>query len=449
VTELADAVAGLMSAANLAQLVALVVAIGVAWFAERLVRGWYVPRTEPPISARALLREAPVVAAPYLAALAILAVARSTVAAAALATGMLDQGVRLAVALIVIRVLAFAVRRSLSPNDALKRFENKAALAVWLLVAAEMLGWLDFIVATLDSVGLSTGKNRITVWSVVAALFAVSVCVIASLWVARWIDRRVSRIETLAPSTRIGIVKTSYAFFVGFGILLGLRASGVDLTALTVFSGAIGLGLGFGLQAIAANFVSGFVLLVDKSIKPGDVISFTGTTGTSTHGFGWVEELRGRYIVIRDRDGVATLVPNQNVITNPVINWSYGHPKVRLRLPLRISYGDDAELALRLLLEATSDHPRILRDPPPVSRLMEFTDYGMEVEVRFWIGDPAEGVNNVRSDINRKIWALFRKHGITIPPAQREVRILEGSATASTLAPRPRGPIEPSMDGQD
>ena len=448
-TELADAIAGLVNAANLAQVVALVVAVGIAWFAEKLVRGWYVPRTEPPISARAVIRESPVVAAPYLAALALLAIARSAVAGASLSTSMLDPAIRLAVALIVIRLLAFAVRRSLSPNDALKRFENKAALAVWLLVAAEMLGWLDFIVGTLDSVGLSTGKNRVTVWSVVAALFAVSICVIASLWVARWIDRRVSSIETLAPSTRIGIVKTSYAFFVGFGILLGLRASGVDLTALTVFSGAIGLGLGFGLQAIAANFVSGFVLLVDKSIKPGDVISFTGTTGTSTHGFGWVEELRGRYIVIRDRDGVATLVPNQNVITNPVINWSYGHPKVRLRLPLRISYGDDAELALRLLLEATSDHPRILRDPPPVSRLMEFTDYGMEVEVRFWIGDPAEGVNNVRSDINRKIWALFRKHGITIPPAQREIRILEGSATASTLAPRQRGPIEPSMDGQD
>ena len=448
-TEIADAIDGLVSAANLAQVVALIVAAGLAWFAERLVRGWYVPRAEPPISARAMLREAPLVASPYIAALAILAVARPTVAAAGLSTGMLDPAIRLVIALIVIRLLLFAVRRSLSPNDALKRFENKAALAVWLLVAAEMLGWLDFIVGALDSVGLSTGKSRITVWSVVAALFAVSVCVILSLWVARWIDRRVSRLEALAPSTRIGIVKSSYAFFVGFGILLGLRASGVDLTALTVFSGAIGLGLGFGLQAIAANFVSGFVLLVDKSIKPGDVISFTGTTGTSTHGFGWVEELRGRYIVVRDRDGVATLVPNQNVITNPVINWSYGHPKVRLRLPLRISYGDDAELALRLLLEAASDHPRILRDPPPVSRLMEFTDYGMEVEVRFWIGDPAEGVNNVRSDINRKIWALFRRHGITIPPAQREVRILEGGATASTLAPRPRGPIEPTLDGQD
>jgi small-conductance mechanosensitive channel len=216
-----------------------------------------------------------------------------------------------------------------------------------------------------------------------------------------------------------------------------------------VFSGAIGLGLGFGLQAIAANFVSGFVLVMDKSIKPGDVISFTGTTGTSTHGFGWVEELRGRYIVIRDRDGVATLVPNQNVITNQVINWSYGHPKVRLRLGVRISYQDDAELALKLLLEAANDHPRILRDPAPVSRLMDFTDYGMETEVRFWIGDPAEGVNNVRSDVNRKIWALFRRHGITIPPAQREIRILEGSTSASTLAPRTRGPVEPTLDGQD
>nr|MBP6515097.1 mechanosensitive ion channel [Steroidobacteraceae bacterium] len=171
--------------------------------------------------------------------------------------------------------------------------------------------------------------------------------------------------------------------------------------------------------------------------------------GTSTHGFGWVEELRGRYIVIRDRDGVATLVPNQNVITNQVINWSYGHPKVRLRLPVRISYRDDVELALRLLLEATRDHPRIIQEPPPVTRLMDFTDYGMEIEVRFWIGDPKEGVNNVRSDVNRRIWALFREHGVTMPPAQREIRILEGGQSASSFAPRAQGPIEPSNDGQD
>ena len=269
------------------------------------------------------------------------------------------------------------------------------------------------------------------------ALATVTIFVVVSVWIARWIDRRVGNIKELAPSTRIGIGKFSYALLIAFGILFGLQASGVALTTLTVFSGAIGLGLGFGLQAVAGNFVSGFVLLVDRSVKPGDVISFTGATGTSTTGFGWVEELRGRHVVIRDRDGVATLVPNQDIITKPLINWSYGHPRVRLRLPVRIAYHDDVELALSLLLKA-AEHPRILRDPPAVSRLLEFADYGMEIELRFWIGDPAEGVNNVRSDVNRRIWIMFREHGLTIPPAQREVRILEGPRPGSAAAPGPR-----------
>jgi small-conductance mechanosensitive channel len=197
----------------------------------------------------------------------------------------------------------------------------------------------------------------------------------------------------------------------------------VDLTALTVLTGAMGLGLGFGLQAIAANFVSGFVLLMDRSIKPGDVISFTGTTGTSTENFGWVEELRGRYVVVRDRDGVATLVPNQQLITNPVINWSYSDPKVRLKLPVRISYQDDPEVALAAVVEAARGITRVLHDPPPVSRLMGFGDSGIELELRFWIADPQEGVNNVRSEVNRAIWRTFRQHGITIPVAQRDVRM--------------------------
>jgi small-conductance mechanosensitive channel len=191
-----------------------------------------------------------------------------------------------------------------------------------------------------------------------------------------------------------------------------------------VLTGAMGLGLGFGLQAIASNFVSGFVLLMDKSIKPGDVISFTGMTGTSTENFGWVQELRGRYVVVRDRDGVETLVPNQNLITNPVINWSYSDPKVRLKLPVRISYQDDPELALQVLVEAAHCNPRVLREPGPVSRLMHFSDSGIDLELRFWIADPQEGVNNVRSDVNRAIWKAFKQHGITIPVAQHDVRMV-------------------------
>jgi small-conductance mechanosensitive channel len=222
---------------------------------------------------------------------------------------------------------------------------------------------------------------------------------------------------------RIGIAKFMQAFLVGLSVLVGLNAAGLDLTTLNVLTGAIGIGLGFGLQSIAANFVSGFVLLMDRSIKPGDVISFTGTMGTTTEGFGWVEELRGRYVVVRDRDGVETLVPNQHLINNPVINWSYTDPRVRLKLPVRISYKDDPELAMRLLIQATDGHRRIIREPMPVARLMQFGDSGIELELRFWIPDPQEGVNNVRSDVNRSIWRLFKEHGVTMPVAQREIRV--------------------------
>ena len=290
--------------------------------------------------------------------------------------------------------------------------------------------WLDgladgfrYVEAALDSIDLLPGKNEFTVWTLLKGLVIISVFLLLATLLARFIHRRVIRMEGLAPSTRIGISKFSQVFLLGFATLIGINAAGVDFTALTVLTGAIGLGLGFGLQSIASNFVSGFVLLLDKSIKPGDVISFTGTTGTSTENFGWVEELRGRYVVVRDRDGVATLVPNQHLINNPVVNWSYSDPKVRLKLPVRISYQDDPELALTVLVEAAREITRVLRDPQPVSRLMHFSDSGIELELRFWISDPQSGVNNVRSEVNRAIWRAFKQHGITIPVAQHDVRM--------------------------
>ena len=136
-----------------------------------------------------------------------------------------------------------------------------------------------------------------------------------------------------------------------------------------------------------------------------------------------MQALRGRYVVVRDRDGVETLVPNQQLVTNPVINWSYSDRKVRLKLPVRVSYRDDPEQALAVLLRAAEGQARILRDPAPVSRLMQFSDHGMDLELRFWIADPEAGVNNVRSDVNRAIWRLFRDAGISIPVAQLEVRV--------------------------
>ncbi len=324
-----------------------------------------------------------------------------------------------------IGVLLFAA--SLGNRSSLVHWEVRLTVLLWLVYATEYYGWLDPIVQGLDSVGVSAGKSRITLWSVMKLLFTLTLFVLAATWISRWVQQRLRHVENIAPSTRIGIAKFANAFLIGLSLFLGLDAAGVDLTALTVLTGAIGLGLGFGLQAIAANFVSGFVLLMDRSIKPGDVISFSGQTGTSTENFGWVQEMHGRYVVLRDRDGVEMLVPNQQLISNPVINWSYTDPRVRLKLPVRVSYRDDPELALRVLVESCASHRRVLQDPAPVARLMHFGDSGIELELRFWIADPQEGVNNVRSDVNREIWRLFRQNGLTIPMAQREIHVHGGA----------------------
>jgi small-conductance mechanosensitive channel len=376
--------------------------------------------------ARARLIDITLIETPVLVALAAMLVARTVIAALGVPATLLDIAMQLATALILVRLSVYLLRLALGPRSWLRTWETRLTLLVWLAISFQLVGWFDAIQSTLDAINLLPGSGRFTLWALLKGLVIITVFVLVSSVVARAVERRIMHVESIALSTRIGITKFTYFFLVGLGVLLGINAAGVDLTALTVLTGAVGIGLGFGLQSIASNFVSGFVLLMDKSIKPGDVISFTGMPGTSTESFGWVQALRGRYVVVRDRDGVETLVPNQQLITNPVINWSYSDRKVRLKLPIRVSYRDDPEQALAVLLHATEGNPRILRDPAPVSRLMQFSDHGMDLELRFWIADPEAGVNNVRSDVNRVIWRLFRDAGITIPVAQREVYVRQG-----------------------
>ncbi|HXA99175.1 MAG TPA: mechanosensitive ion channel domain-containing protein [Steroidobacteraceae bacterium] len=360
---------------------------------------------------------------PAIMALALALLARSSLQAAHFDVTLLGAAARLIGAYIVVRIGVLLFAASLGSKSWIQNWETRVALLIWLAIAAEYLGWLDPIISTLDSLGIAAGKSRITVWSVLKLLFTLTLFMLAATWISRWVERRVKRLTNVAHSTRIGIAKFANAFLIGLSILMGLNAAGVDLTALTVLTGAIGLGLGFGLQSIAANFVSGFVLLMDRSIKPGDVISLSGQAGTSTENFGWVQELRGRYVVIRDRDGIEMLVPNQQLISNAVINWSYTDPRIRLKLPIRVSYADDPEFAIKILLTACQGQPRVLPEPPPVARLMQFGESGIELELRFWISDPQEGVNNVRSEVNRAIWRLFKEHKITIPMAQREILV--------------------------
>jgi small-conductance mechanosensitive channel len=401
--------------------------LAVGWFIGGALRERYRRRrvkTPTALTWTYFASQGSVVATPVIAALGLVLLARGILQATGLDVSILDAAARLIGAYVVVRILVLLFTASLGNKSWMQHWENRVALFIWLAIAAEYLGWLDPIIATLDSIGMAAGKSRITLWSVLKLLFTLTLFVLVAAWISRWVEQRLKKLSTLAPSTRIGIAKFANAFLIGISILMGLNAAGVDLTALTVLTGAIGLGLGFGLQSIAANFVSGFVLLMDRSIKPGDVISLSGQSGTSTENFGWVQELRGRYVVVRDRDGVEMLVPNQQLISNAVINWSYTDPRIRLKLPIRVSYRDDPELALKVLLAACEGQTRVLREPAPVSRLMHFSDSGIELELRFWISDPQEGVNNVRSDVNRTIWRLFKENNLTMPVAQREIVML-------------------------
>jgi small-conductance mechanosensitive channel len=208
------------------------------------------------------------------------------------------------------------------------------------------------------------------------------------------------------------------------GFLLAMDILGIDLTALAFFSGAFGLAIGFGLQKTFGNLISGIILLMDRSIKPGDVIAI----GDS---FGWVNKIGIRAVSIITRDGKEHLIPNENMMTNEVENWSYSSKNVRVRIPVGVAYNSDIKLVEKILLELAKDHSRILKRPEPKVLIKEFGDNSVNFEYRIWIKDPQAGVSNIKSDIMKQIWFEFEEHGVEFPFPQRDVHL---DITKETLA---------------
>jgi len=334
-------------------------------------------------------------------------------------TSILAIATPLLLSLAGIRVAAYILRKGFPPSPLLKAWENIIATLAWLMVALHLLGWLPGVLAALDNLAFTLGSGRISLLLVFKLILTVGFFWLLALWLARMIEQRLDRSVHFSESSRVALAKFSKFLLLAIAILVALNASGIDLTALTVFSGAVGVGIGFGLQRISSNFISGFILLFDHSIKPGDVI----TVGTK---FGWVQELCARYIVVRDRDGVETLIPNENLVTSEVINWSYSDKTVRLKLPVQISYNDDPEQAMQIMLDCAFASPRVQHDPVPLCRLMEFADSGIQLELRIWILDPENGLGGVRSEVNLAIWRGFKEAGITIPYPQRDIHIRDG-----------------------
>lgn len=331
---------------------------------------------------------------------------------------LLNLVVPLALSLAMVRLIVYVLRKGLRPGPAVKAWENFISTFIWVLVALHLVGWLPDVVNALDAFGYSFGVTRISLYTLLQLAAAIGALLVMATWLSAVIEQGLKRSEFISPGVRIGLVKTSRFGLYLIAGLLSLSAVGIDLGALAVFGGALGVGLGFGLQRIASNFISGFILVFDRSIRPGDVISINEK-------FGWVEELRARYIVVRDRDGVETLIPNENLITTEVINWSYSDPQVRVKLPVQISYDDDPEQAMEILMEASKVSSRVLQNPPPAARLMGFGDSGIDLELRVWIRDPQQGVANVRSDVNLAIWKGFNEAGIRIPYPQQDLHVKE------------------------
>lgn len=331
---------------------------------------------------------------------------------------LLKLAVPLMMSLAVIRLTLYILRQALQPGPAVKAWEHLISTSIWLLVALHLLGWLPRVARAVDAFGYSFGTVRVSLLTVFELLLVVGVLMVLAAWLSTAVEAALSRSVYLSSGVKIGLSKTIKLVIYTLAGLLSLNAVGIDLSALAIFGGALGVGLGFGLQRIASNFISGFILVFDRSIRPGDVISINDK-------FGWVQELRARYIVVRDRDGVETLIPNENLITTEVINWSYSDKQVRIKLPVQISYQDDPEAAMEILARAAQGSARVLQNPPPAPRLLGFGDSGIDLELRVWIRDPQQGVNNVRSELNIAIWKGFKAAGISIPYPQQDLYVKE------------------------
>ncbi|MFD1695238.1 mechanosensitive ion channel family protein [Roseibium aestuarii] len=298
----------------------------------------------------------------------------------------------------------------------------------WIYAALVILGLDQRVAGFLDSLALPVGEVRLSVLTLIKAVVLLAVTMWLAVVAGRYLDERVQKTEELTPSLRVLVgkfAKIGLIFVAGVG---ALSSVGIDLTAFTVFSGAIGLGLGFGLQKVISNFISGIIILLDRSIKPGDTISLEGT-------FGWIRELRARFVSVVTRDGREYLIPNEDFITGRVINWSFSDDLVRLDVNFGVSYEADPHEVSRLAIEAAMSVGRVNADRRPVCWLTGFGESSLDFVLRFWISDPQQGLTNVRGKVLLALWDTFKANGVGIPYPHREVILRPAPPTPSPTPP--------------
>lgn len=331
---------------------------------------------------------------------------------------LLDLAVPLLSSMAVIRFVVYTVRQAAGGASSwLGGFEKTFAALVWSVVALHILGWLPALIDVLEAVSFSMGSQKLTLWMVVQGLVMVLLTVLVALWVAGLLERRIVVASGLDANMRTVLTRITKAVLIVVAVLVALPMVGIDLTTLSVFGGALGVGLGFGLQKIAANYVSGFIILLDRSIRIGNLITVGNDRGV-------VREITTRYTVVKAGNGVESIIPNETLVGSVVQNETFSDTKVSLPISIQVGYEVDVERALAILVEVAGAHPRVLAEPPPKAFLVGFGENGIDLRLLCWIADPEEGTLGITSAINLELWRRFKREGISIPFPQRELRVL-------------------------
>ncbi|WP_051261237.1 mechanosensitive ion channel family protein [Desulfovibrio inopinatus] len=315
---------------------------------------------------------------------------------------------------------AFVLVRTVGAIFWAEPWVRQLALVAWFIAALHIGGLLHPMLAVLDSIALPFNNMRISLLEVIKTGLLLVFLIPLSNILSQFFSKKIDRMTEFSPSMRVLFGKLFHVSLYTVSILLALNMVGLNMRLLTMFGGALGLGVGFGLQRVVSNLVSGLILLLDNSIKPGDVIEVEGV-------YGWIESLNARYASVVTRDGTSYLIPNDELITNKVINWTYSGAGLRIKIPLGVAYEADVPKAMALMEECALKYDRVLKTPRPATRLKAFGTSAVELELRMWIRDPQNGIANIKSTVQLAIWDAFHENNITLPFAQRDVHIKNGS----------------------
>lgn len=386
-----------------------------AWGVRRQTRGWL---DQSAFSGSTGYEGLQRIGFPLLFLLALL-VAREAAQFGLHSTPLLDVAVPLLLSLVVVRAVVFSLRYVFEPRESLKIWERLAVWLIWGAFALHLTGLLPHIHAAMEALSFQSGSHRFSLWLLGQAAVVIVVALILALILARLLERRLMGFTDMNLSLRMALSKAARTVLLIVAVLVALPAVGIDLTVLSVLGGAIGVGIGFGLQKVASNYISGFIILLDRSVRIGDLV-------TVDNKYGEVSQINTRYTLLKGLDGTETIVPNETLITQSVINHSLSKPNVRIGIPVQVSYDADLELAKELMLDAARAQERVIRDELeylPKVFLRDFADNGIQLELGVWIRDANEGQGNLRSDINWAIWRGFKAADIEIPYPQRVIRL--------------------------